>query len=59
MVFGEDVQRKREKRAAKNFSTVQKVALNLLKKVAGKESPRFKRLKAAWNKKFLVEILKS
>jgi hypothetical protein len=49
----------RKKHAAENFSTVQKIALNLLKKVAGKESLRSKRLKAAWNKKFLAEILKS
>jgi hypothetical protein len=36
----------------------QKIALNVLRKVAGKESLRSKRLKAARDKKFPVEILK-
>jgi predicted transposase YbfD/YdcC len=58
MVFGEDEQRKREKHAAENFSTVQKIALNLLKREDGKESLRSKRLKAAWDKNFLLELLK-
>jgi predicted transposase YbfD/YdcC len=47
MVFREDEQRKREKHAAENFSAVQKIARNLLKKSAGKESLPSKRLKAA------------
>jgi predicted transposase YbfD/YdcC len=59
MVFREDEQRKREKHAAENFATVQKIALNLLKKNVGKESLRSKRLKAAWSKDFLVELLKA
>jgi len=58
VVFREDEQRKRIKHAAQNFSIVRKIALNLLKKDSGKESLRTKRLKAAWNKDFLVEILK-
>jgi predicted transposase YbfD/YdcC len=58
MVFREDEQRKREKHAAENFSTVQKIALNLLKKSAGKESLPSKRLKAAWSKNFLIELVK-
>ena len=36
-----------------------KIALNLLKKDKGKESLRSKRLKAAWNKEFLIKILKN
>lgn len=58
VVFREDEQRKRIKHAAQNFSIVRKIALNLLKKDSGKESLRTKRLKAAWNKDFLIEILK-
>jgi predicted transposase YbfD/YdcC len=41
MVFREDEQRKRTKHAAGNFALVRKVALNILKKDAGKESLRF------------------
>ena len=57
MVFREDEQRKRYKHAAENFAVIRKIALNLLKKDAGKESLRSKRLKAAWNKEFLIRLL--
>ena len=59
MVFREDEQRKRANHAAKNFAIVRKIALNLLKKDNGKESLRSKRLKAAWNKDFLIKLLKN
>lgn len=58
MVFREDEQRKRTNHAAENFAVVRKIVLNLLKKDNGKESLRSKRLKAAWNKDFLIELLK-
>jgi predicted transposase YbfD/YdcC len=58
MTFREDEQRKRAKHAAANFAIVRKIALNLLKKDTGKESLRTKRLKAAWNKDYLITILK-
>jgi predicted transposase YbfD/YdcC len=58
MVFREDEQRKRANHADKNFAIVRKIALNLLKKDNGKESLRSKRLKAAWNKDYLIELLK-
>jgi len=58
VVFREDEQRKRAKHAAKNFAMVRKIALNLLKKDTGKESLRSKRLKAAWSREFLVNLLK-
>ena len=58
MTFREDEQRKRAKHAAKNFAIVRKIALNLLKKDTGKESLRSKKLKAAWSKEFLINILK-
>jgi hypothetical protein len=58
MIFREDEQRKRANHAAKNFAVVRKIALNLLKKDSGKESLRAKRLKAAWNKEFLIKLIK-
>ena len=58
MVFREDEQGKRANHAAANFAIVRKISLNLLKKDNGKESLRSKRLKAAWNKDFLIELLK-
>ncbi|MCL2650967.1 MAG: ISAs1 family transposase, partial [Candidatus Azobacteroides sp.] len=59
MTFREDEQRKRANHAASNFAIVRKIALNLLKKDEGKESLRSKRLKAAWNKDFLIDLLKN
>jgi predicted transposase YbfD/YdcC len=59
MTFREDEQRKRDKHAAENFAIVRKIVLNLLKKDAGKESLRSKRLKAAWSKDFLIKLLKN
>jgi hypothetical protein len=44
--------------AAENFPTVQKMALNLLKKDSGKESLRSTQLKAGWSKDFLLELIK-
>jgi predicted transposase YbfD/YdcC len=57
MVFREDEQRKRTKHAAENFAIVRKIALNLLKMDNGKESMRSKRLKAAWDKDFLIDLI--
>ncbi|GHT47648.1 H repeat-associated protein YdcC [Bacteroidia bacterium] len=57
MVFREDEQRKRTKHAAENFALIRKIALNLLKKDKGKESLVSKRLKAGWNKEFLLNLI--
>jgi predicted transposase YbfD/YdcC len=59
MIFREDEQRKRAKHADKNFAIVRKIALNLLKKDTEKGSLRTKRLRAAWNKDYLLELLKA
>jgi len=59
MTFREDEQRKRANHAAANFAIVRKIVLNMLKKDKGKESLRSKRLKAAWNKEFLINLLKN
>ena len=59
MVFREDEQRKRDRRAAENFAIVRKIALNLLKKdTATKASLVSKRLKAACNKDYIINLLK-
>jgi predicted transposase YbfD/YdcC len=58
MTFREDKKRKRAKHAASNFAIVRKIGLNLLKKNSGTESLRSKRLKAAWNKDFLIHLIK-
>ena len=58
MVFREDEQRKRAGHTAKNFAIVRKIALNLLKKDIEKTPMRRKRLKAAWNKDYLLYLLK-
>jgi len=57
MTFREDEQRKRADYAASNFAIVKKIGLNLLKKDMEKKSLRTKRLKAAWNKDFLINLL--
>ena len=57
MTFREDEQRKRANHAAKNFAVVRKMGLNLLKKDKGKESLRSKRLKAGWDKDFLIRLI--
>ena len=59
MGFREDEQRKRARHAVKNFAIVREIALNLLKRDKGKESLRSKRLKAAWNKSFLIGLIKN
>jgi hypothetical protein len=58
MTFRQDEQRKRALHADKNFAIVRKIALNLLKKDQGKGSLCTKRLKAAWNRDFLIDLLK-
>jgi hypothetical protein len=56
--FGEDLDRKRAGHAARNFSVLNRIALNLLKQ--DKSSTRGikgKRLKAAWDQAYLLELL--
>ena len=58
VTFNEDQQRKRTKNAAQNFSIMQKIALNLLKKEKTKKiSIKAKRLKAAWDPDFMMKVL--
>jgi predicted transposase YbfD/YdcC len=58
MVFREDEQRKREGHSAKNFAIIRKIVLDLLKKDKEKISIQRKRLKAAWNKQYIINLLK-
>lgn len=55
--FNEDSSRKRANNAAQNFSTVCRIALNLLKKDNTKIGIKGKRLKAGWNNDFILELI--
>lgn len=56
--FKEDQSRKRNKNAAQNYSTVLKIALNLLKNdKTVKQGIQGKRLKAGWDNSYLLRIL--
>ena len=56
--FGEDLDRKRAGHAAQNFSVLNRIALNLLKQdKSSKRSIQGKRLKAAWNHPYLMNLL--
>jgi hypothetical protein len=58
MVFDEDRQRKRTKNSAQNFSFIRKIAINFLKSDNSKGSMVTKRLKAGWDNRFLLNLLK-
>lgn len=56
--FGEDLSRKRAGHAAQHFSILNRIALNLLKQdKSSKRGIKGKRLKAAWNHPYLLELL--
>lgn len=58
VAFSEDASRKRAGNAAQNYSTILKIALNILKNDdAKKGSIKSKRLEAAWNEEYLAQIL--
>ncbi|MDR1011115.1 MAG: ISAs1 family transposase [Opitutaceae bacterium] len=58
--FNEDQSRKRAGYSAQNFSTITRIALNLLKNdKTKKRSIRGKRLDAAWNNNYLLHILQN
>jgi predicted transposase YbfD/YdcC len=59
VAFGEDASRKRAGNAAQNYSTILKIALNVLKNDTNKKgSVKSKRLEAAWNQDYLEKLLK-
>jgi hypothetical protein len=56
--FGEDKSRKRDGYAAQNFSLLNRIALNPVKKEQSrKRSVKGKRLDAGWNNDYLLKIL--
>src|ERR1017187_356434 len=56
--FGEDLDRKRAGHAAQNFSLLNRIALNLLKKdTTCKLGIKGKRLKAGWDNDYLLQLL--
>jgi predicted transposase YbfD/YdcC len=56
--FKEDQSRKRNENATQNYSTVLKIALNLLKNdKTVKQGIQGKRLKAGWDNSYLLRIL--
>jgi len=58
VAFSEDASRKRQGNAAQNYSVLLKVALNLLKnEKTEKQGVKGKRLKAAWDEKYLSNVL--
>ena len=58
VAFSEDTSRKRTGNSAQNFSILNKIALNLLKKDSSvKIGVKSRRLKAAWSNSYLLKIL--
>lgn len=58
VAFSEDASRKRIGNAAQNFSTLSKIALNLLKKEkTEKQGIKGKRLKCAYNQDYLLKVI--
>ena len=56
--FGEDLDRKRARYAAQNFSVLDRIALNLLKQdKSSKRGIHGKRLKAGWDNGYLPHLL--
>ena len=60
VAFKEDHSRKRNQNAAQNYSCLNRIALNLLKKDQSiKRGIKGKRLNAAWNNDYLLNLLKN
>ena len=58
VAFSEDASRKRTGNSAQNFSILNKIALNLLRKdTKSKVGVKSRRLKAAWSNNYLMKIL--
>src|ERR687886_556588 len=58
VTFREDDSRVRDQRAARNFAVLRKIALNLLSRDrSAKASARARRKKAAWNNRYMLQLL--
>lgn len=59
VVFREDDCRVRKDNAPQNIATLNRIALNLVRKAPGKGSLKRKRKRAGWNDEFLVQVIKA
>ncbi len=59
VAFNEDYSRKRAGNAAQNFSTLNRIALNLLKKDDTKIGIKGKRKMIGWNNSYIFKVLQS
>ncbi len=59
VIFQEDSSRTRTGNAPQNMATARKMALQLLARVADKESMKNRRKIAGWDEKYLLEVLKA
>ena len=58
VTFREDDSRVRDQHAARNFAVLRKIALNLVSRDrSAKASVRAKRKKAAWNDRYMLQLL--
>ena len=57
VAFREDLSRARTGNAGENFAVLRHFALNLLRNEPSKRSLRAKRLKAAWDERYLLKVL--
>jgi len=57
VAFGEDLSRKRSGNAAQNFSSLNRIALNLLKKDDAKVGIKSRRKMAGWGNEYLLKLI--
>jgi len=57
MIFRDDECRVRTDRAPANFTTLKRMAINLIRRAPGKDSLRLKRKVAAWDEDFLASLI--
>lgn len=59
VAFNEDISRKRDGNAAQNYSTLNRIALNLLKKDNAKVGIKSRRKIAGWSNDYLMKIIRN
>ena len=57
VAFGEDHSRKRKGNAAQNFSNINRIALNLLKKDDARVGIKSRRKMAGWGNEYLLKLI--
>jgi len=58
VAFNEDSSRKRARNAAMNFSIINRLALNMIRKEDSKMGLKAKRLLAGWSQEYILKVLK-